>query len=234
MPPRAPARATRKPQATAAPTRRRQPEEVKARILQAALNTFATHGFDGATVAMIAEDANVKVSLLLYHFQSKELLWKALVNDLADKSPLLHILDDEEQQDASAREKLRAVIRRVVESSAAAPNLHLLMTQEARKPSERLMWLCETWIRADFERLCELIRAGQKEGSVRDVNPARLRYAIVAISAVPFSVAAEYQYLTQRDPFSRAEIENAIEFIERLVFNDSAAKTTAAGRRRKT
>ena len=53
---------------------RRRPEEVKARILEAALNTFATHGFDGATIAMIAEDGNVKVSLLLYHFQSKELL----------------------------------------------------------------------------------------------------------------------------------------------------------------
>lgn len=233
MPSKPPSRATPATPKITTPTRRRQPKEVRARILQAALNTFATHGFDGATVAMIAEDANVKVSLLLYHFQSKELLWRALVNELADKSPLLHILDDGERYD-SAREKLRAVIRRVVESSAAAPNLHLLMTQEARKPSERLMWLCETWIRKDFEKLCELIRAGQKEGSVRDVNPARLRYAIVAISAVPFSVSAEYQYLTQRDPFSRAEIENAIEFIERLVFNDSAAKTTAAGRRRKT
>ncbi len=218
MPPKtAPGKAT-PPAKNPAPQRRRRPEEVKARILEAALNTFATHGFDGATIAMIADDANVKVSLLLYHFQSKELLWRAVVNDVAARSPLLHILENGSDEYGSAREKLRAVIRRVVEASAAAPNLHLLMTQEARKPSERLHWLCETFIKKDFESVCELIRAGQKEGAVHEVNPARLRYAILALSAVPFTVAAEYQYLTQRDPFSRAEVENAIEFIERLVF----------------
>lgn len=200
------------------PPRRRRPEEVKARILVAALNTFATHGFDGATIAMIAGDAGVKISLLLYHFQSKELLWRAVVEDVAARSPLLHILDNGGETYHSAAEKLRAVIRRVVEASAAAPNLHLLMTQEARQPSERLLWLCETFIKSDFENLCELIRAAQKEGAVREVNPARLRYAILALSAVPFSVAAEYQFLTQRDPFSHAEVESAIEFIERLVF----------------
>lgn len=212
------AKTAAKPVEAAKTARRRRPDEVKARILAAALNTFATHGFDGATVAMIAEDAAVKLSLLLYHFQSKELLWKACVEAAAARSPLLHIFENDSTEYATAKDKLRAVIRRVVAASAAEPNLHLLMSQEGRKPSERLLWLCETFLKKDYENLCDLIRAAQKEGAVRDVNPARLRYAILALSAVPFSVAAEYQYLTQRDAFSHAEVENAIEFIDHLVF----------------
>jgi hypothetical protein len=78
--------------------------------------------------------------------------------------------------------------------------------------------MCDTYLKRDFRDICKLIEAAQKEGKVHMVDPERLRFAIIALAAVPFSVSAEYEYVTKRNPFSPSEIRNAIEFINRLVF----------------
>lgn len=170
---------------------------------------------------MVAEDANVSQSLLLYHFPSKDQLWKAVADYVHSHNTASTILHDEtDLGTVSTSDKLRAVIRAYVMMFAEIPALHRMMTQEAHQPSERLAWACESYTRKDFNKLCELIVKGQEEGEVRSGNPARLRYAIIAMAAVPFSVAAEYQYLTNRNPFSSAEIESAIDFINHLLFVD--------------
>nr|WP_083434402.1 TetR/AcrR family transcriptional regulator [Sphingomonas sp. Y57] len=201
--------------------RQRRPVEVRNRILEAALEGFSRYGFEGTSTRLIAEDAHVSQSLLLYHFQTKDHLWKAVaeyVNSHNTASSILH--DDIDVGAKSAAEKLRAVIRNYVMMFAELPALHRMMAQEAHQPSERLAWVCENYTRKDFNKIVELIVKGQEEGKVRSGNPARLRYAIIAMAAIPFSVAAEYQYLTNRNPFSSAEIESAVEFINHLVFVD--------------
>ncbi len=92
---------------------------------------------------------------------------------------------------------------------------------EAHRSSDRLIWLCEQFVKSDFDAVTALIVKAQKEGAVRNLNAARMRYAIVSLAAVPFSVSAEYQYLTGQNPFSSQEIDSAIEFIHRIVFVDS-------------
>lgn len=168
---------------------------------------------------MIADDAHVSQSLLLYHFQSKDQLWKAVAEYVHSQNSASAVLHDEVDVGAkSAADKLRAVIREYVTLFAKIPALHRMMAQEAHQPSERLAWACENYTRKDFNKICDLIAQGQEEGEVRSGNPARLRYAIIAMAAVPFSVAAEYQYLSNRNPFSSAEIESAVDFINHLVF----------------
>ncbi|KEQ52033.1 TetR/AcrR family transcriptional regulator [Sphingobium chlorophenolicum] len=197
--------------------RRRQPEEVRARILRAALNAFANFGFDGASTRAIAADAHVSISLLLYHFSSKDELWKAVMTDIMDhirqaRSPNGDI------PGATATEKLKLLIDRTVRFFAEYPALHRLMTLEGHQLSDRLIYLCESYVKDEFRMLCGLILDAQKEGTVIDVDPARLRIAITAVAAVPFSVAAEYQYLTKQSPFTTKEIEGTIDMINRLVF----------------
>lgn len=51
-----------------------EPVEPRSRIRDAALRQFAAHGFKGATIRAIAQEAGVSVGLLQYHFPSKERL----------------------------------------------------------------------------------------------------------------------------------------------------------------
>jgi TetR/AcrR family transcriptional regulator len=203
--------------------RQRQPEEIKARILKAAFAAFSTHGFEGTSTRTVAADAHVSLSLLLYHFQSKDALWRAVVEDQMNAYARSEALQDDDES-APPDQRLRAMIRGMVHWLADVPGMHRLVTFEGHQLSSRLTWLCDTYVKKDFEKACELIVACQKNGTVRQINPAQLRFAIIAMSAVPFAVAAEYQYLTNRNPLSRAEVENTIDLINRLVFEQDPPK----------
>ena len=56
-------------------------ERSRDRILAAALSEFANRGFDGTTTAEIARRAGVTQPLVHYHFDSKDALWYATVEE---------------------------------------------------------------------------------------------------------------------------------------------------------
>jgi len=200
---------------------RRRPDDVKARVVAAARVAFSSHGFEGASVRAIARDAHVGLSLLLYHFGTKENLWRAVMTDIMSEGRrAARSTTDRSGVAKSAADELRTLIEDLVRRFAENPDIHRLIVMEANRPSDRLIWLCEQFVKPDFDAVITLIVRAQNEGAVRKLNPARLRYAIVSLAAVPFSVSAEYQFLTGHNPFSSREIDSAIDFIHRIVFVD--------------
>lgn len=200
--------------------RRRQPEAVKARILKSALKEFATKGYSGATTRGIAGRARVKPSLLLYHFKSKELLWRHAMAQVMNDH-IIGISDEVAKLgELSAGDVLRNIIRRMVENYSEFPELHRIMTELGQEKSRRHDWAIENFVRVTFQRLCKVIVAAQKEGVVIDVAPERLRYAIVSMASVPFSLPHEFESLVGR-PFDRKEeVEATIDIINTLVFSN--------------
>src|SRR5208282_3765165 len=59
--------------------------ETRARILDAALGEFSTHGLAGARTEQIAEAAGVNKALLYYYFESKENLYVAALEMAAGR-----------------------------------------------------------------------------------------------------------------------------------------------------
>lgn len=198
---------------------KRQPKEVLERILEAATAAFTRDGYKGARMRSIAADAGTTIQLLVYHVKSKEKLWEMTMEHMLRRFESDHGLNRERVAQASATEQLRQLIVDLVHFSAANPQLHRIMTQEGGQLSPRLVWLCENFVRSGFEEFVSLTVAAQREGSVRaDFQPERLRYAVVSIASVPFSVAAEYEYFIDKSPFSPGEIERTIEMICGMVF----------------
>ena len=52
-------------------------------ILDAAIQLFSTHGFDGVSMRQIAESAGVSKANIYHHFKSKEALYLAIMNESA-------------------------------------------------------------------------------------------------------------------------------------------------------
>lgn len=57
-------------------------EDTRRRILEAALQLFATDGFDGASTRTLAECAGVKLPAIQYYFGSKDGLYRAVVEQI--------------------------------------------------------------------------------------------------------------------------------------------------------
>jgi AcrR family transcriptional regulator len=197
--------------------RRRQPEKVRESVLAAALSVFATRGYDGTSMQQIADRAEVSLPLIVYHFKSKELLWQAVVGGVADQfdQMIAEAMSDEAQDSPTAR--LRAIIEAFVQVSVKFPEVRRVMNMESYTMTPRLQWMGEHYVRRHHEAIINLILRAQKAGDVVKIEPHRLSYLIVDMATITSS-AAEYQYLTGRDPFSPREIKATIRAINTIVF----------------
>ncbi len=208
--------------AQARPRRRRRPEEVRARILEAALKSFANRGYEGATVQQIAQRAKVSVPLIIYHFQSKENLWKETVQSAVRRfDDRIRELGDDAA--LSASDKLRQIIVSMVRVSCEFPEFHQLMSLEGHEMTDRLEWLLKYFVKRHFRAMTAIISAAQDEGSVRQVPPERLSHAIVGMANI-FTQAAEFQAITGRNLASDAEVRKTIDTINQLVFIEPATE----------
>lgn len=193
-------------------------QQMRERILQAALECFGAFGFAGTSTRAVADRAGISHPLLIYHFQSKEQLWRSTMDDVIGRyrealEKRLQAVDP-----ADAKAALQAFIENFVEFSARMPQLHRIMTQQSTQGSDRIEWLVGDGLRDSFDQICGLIRRGQTAGVVRQGDPARLYYAVIGLGGTLFSVSTEFRLLTGRDVFSTAEVRDTISTIFEFLF----------------
>ncbi|MEH2486370.1 TetR/AcrR family transcriptional regulator [Bradyrhizobium sp. AZCC 2230] len=185
----------------------------RARILAAALEVFATSGFEGSSLREIAAYAGVQHQLVVYHFKTKDALWRETVSSIFEESwraqGLSYWADRAEVQGAA--NSLCEMLRAFAMFTASRPELHRLLSFEGHADSERLDWLIETYIRPLYEISTATIRAAQRAGMARAGDPGRLHYAVIGVITTSLVFSKEYQRMTGLDPFSPAEVEKSIE-----------------------
>ncbi|TCP55034.1 TetR family transcriptional regulator [Tamaricihabitans halophyticus] len=110
------------------------------RILDAAERIFAEHGYHGTTLRQVAGAAEVKLSLLVYHFESKLRLYVSVferrqyVND--ERLRRLTVIEDLTAPDAVER-VVRAFLDPVVELAEDGRWYRRLVLREAADPSSQ-------------------------------------------------------------------------------------------------
>jgi TetR/AcrR family transcriptional regulator len=212
---------------------RKQPTEMLERLMQAAFDAFAAYGYEGASMREIARQAGTTIQRISYHVSSKEELWKQVLSRLVDRYELRRQALIQSLGDAPAAVKLRHIITDMVEYISEVPGIYHIMTAEAARTSERLTWLCDTYLIPWVRDTVALIEQAQRDGAVRRVDPARLHYAMLAIGSMPFAVAAEFKATTGYDPFRPEEIQKTIDFICELVFVKQPTARSGPGRLRR-
>lgn len=170
--------------------------DARERIISAARRCFATVGFEGAATRQIASDAGVAQSLLLYHFGSKDDLWKAVMDQLFEGLASRVATASRAVRDGSVRVRLLAAIRAFIELCAEDADIHRIMTIEGRQPSDRLKWLVDRHLSESHRLACALIREGQDIGCVRQSDPTLLYYSFIAIAGTAFSLAPEIELVS--------------------------------------
>lgn len=192
-------------------------DDVRQRILAAALECFGAFGFEGTSTRAVADRAEVTHTLVLYHFHSKEQLWIATIG-AALEAYTARMKEHLAQAGNGPADALRTFIEQFIRMSARQPQVHRILTMESNQNTSRLEWVIENFLRDHFIMVRDLIRAGQEEGVVRQCDPARLYYMLISAGGTPFTVSTEYKALTGRDVFSETEILRNIAFLFELVF----------------
>jgi AcrR family transcriptional regulator len=124
---------------------REAPSSTKARILAAAEEVFAAKGFEGASTREIASAADVNISSLHYHWESKETLYFAVFEDIYDRIVGLvrSSIPDTSLERPANRQVVDEAVGRLFDFFAEQPNIpkllvrRLLETTEATNAIER-------------------------------------------------------------------------------------------------
>lgn len=202
--------------------RRRQARatETRKKILDAATVEFSSRGFEGTTTRSIASTADVPHALVVYHFETKQGVWQAVVartlqdfhDEVSDRMKEMEGHDD--------ITILRELMRTFIRLSAKRPEINWLVDHEAGGGSERMQWLVENVLSRDIGLTVQLITKAQRAGRFVEGDPAHLHFLWLGASSRVFTVSPMIKKMVGASPFDPEFVEEHIKLCERLFFRD--------------
>jgi TetR/AcrR family transcriptional regulator, transcriptional repressor for nem operon len=171
-----------------APRRKRKsrdPEGTRERLLQAAFREVYRFGFQSAGVDTILAATNVTKGALYYHFESKEALGYAIIEEVIAKlTSERWMLPLERSKDKDPIDALigivEAIPHRPRDVKAGCPLVHL--TQEMSQLDEQFRKRLARIFHAWQEGIATTLRRGQSQGTVRrDLLPEETASFLIAM-----------------------------------------------------
>jgi len=194
--------------------RSRDPERTRQRLLQAAFREIHRSGFQSAGIDAILAATNVTKGALYYHFDSKETLGYAVVEEIIAKftrDSFLRPMLSEGQPIDILIGVVRRIPARLKDVRAGCPLLNL--AQEMSPLDEQFRKRLESIFLDWQEGVATLLRKGQSQGTVRrDLNPDETASFLVAMVEGYATLAKN----AQDTKVWNAGIRNIVEWLKSL------------------
>ena len=181
------------------------PESSRARILLAARTEFAEHGFDGVPLQAIAERAGVRQPTLLYHFESKELLYRAVVEQ---------VVDDWAAETGRAIstglrgfDQVAALVDAAFRLFERNGDFVRIMGREAIEGGGRMEAQMAEFVRPFLEDAVRFLRREMRAGRLRRHDPVELMQVCYGTVFTYFSDARFRAKLVGEDPLAAAPLK---------------------------
>jgi TetR/AcrR family transcriptional regulator len=180
---------------TPAPARRRTRQTLDKRdaILSAALSLFSRFGMHGTSLDQVAARAEVSKSNLLYHFESKEALYVAVLRQLLHVwlEPLNDLNADQPPDQA-----LAAYIRSKLTLSRDQPDASRLFCLEMIQGAPLLRDELARDLSGSVSRTALVIGQWVKRGQLRAIDPHHLLFSLWAVTQHYADFAVQVHTLT--------------------------------------
>lgn len=138
------------------------------RLIEASIDLFSHHGFDGTSLSAIAKEAGVTQPTLNYHFGTKRELYQDVIRHCGSQwVAAINVGDD--LRDLSRLDTLRVVLRRLGQVIVGQEVVTRLMLQASMHP--RFEGEVEEALRPGVEALTALLKDLMAAGTLREVPP---------------------------------------------------------------
>jgi len=183
-------------------------------ILGAAEKVFARAGFNGATMAAIAEGAGLPKANLHYYFGSKhELYREVLAGTLRDWLVPMDVLTPE----ADPSEALGSYIRAKMAMSAERPDASRVFANELLHGAPVLGDLMRGDLRRHVERQAKVIRGWIAAGRMAEVDVEHLFFTIWAATQTYADFDVQVRAVLGRAKLTKRDHERATEHVVSLI-----------------
>ena len=161
----------------------------KERILNAALSSFSTSGFDATSLDVIAESLDIRKQTILYHFATKKGLLNAVVERAAEN--LITSIEEVLNGELKGWERIEALARMIFRLALREPLL-LGLLREVSRPgsvgSERL----KTLMTPLMDRAIFWMQSEMEIGRMRRTDP---RLVLLSAYSTVVGLATEIEVL---------------------------------------
>jgi TetR/AcrR family transcriptional regulator, transcriptional repressor for nem operon len=163
----------------------RDPERTRERLLQAAFREVYRYGFQSAGIDTILAATNVTKGALYYHFESKEALGYAIIEEvIAEITHERWMRPLQRSKDKDPIDALISIVQAIpaqpkdVKNGCPLVNLAQEMSQLDEQFRKRLEWIFHAW----QEEITLALRRGQSLGTVRrDLVPEETASFLMAM-----------------------------------------------------
>ena len=153
------------------PRQKPEPADAVVRILAAATDLFARHGFDHVSMNAVADAAGVSKANIFHHFKSKDELYIRSLSQACEASR--STLDEMAASDGAAWPRIQRFVEQhlnhMIENSRDS---RLILREVVENRPGTAQRLAQEVFRENFNGLVAIIRDCQQEGALRaDVDP---------------------------------------------------------------
>ncbi|WP_269505602.1 TetR/AcrR family transcriptional regulator [Burkholderia sp. IMCC1007] len=187
-------------------------------ILRAARRTFAKRGYDATSVREVARELGIDAALIAHHFGTKETLWLAVVEQIAELAqPQFDALRALRTSSLPHRERVRRAIELCVDHEFKEPDIGMFFSTAATEEGARLDCLQQRIVRPYHDAMFPLLAEAVEAGEIRPVDPTVLFFMIA--SAVGTTVSYSHMMLeftslpTRQDAFRQAVLDVALSIL---------------------
>jgi len=182
------------------------------RILDAALTSFGTRGYEATSLDDVASSLGVRKQTILYYFPSKEALLHAVVDRGA--AELSTALDQALARAGPGWARVEAVVRSVFRLAARRPELLGLLREVSRLGPPVATRLTEA-LDPLMGRATGFLRAEMDAGNVRRHDP---RLLLLSAYSTVIGVATEVEVLRALgiEPTARSLVRRRVELLDFL------------------
>jgi len=150
--------------------RSRSSSDTASRIVSVAASLFAAKGFDGVSIKEISETAGVNIAAVNYHFDSKENLFRHIIEQFISEmlvSSRKTLLPPHSPEELKVR--LEIFVRQTIEAMMSQPDVIYIMQREM----ERSDHVIQETILKNRAALIEFLTQAKKNGLLaNDVDPS--------------------------------------------------------------
>ncbi len=182
------------------------------RILDAALGSFATRGYEATSLDALAQGLDVRKQTILYWFPSKEILLEAVIDRSA--VDLSAALEDSLATAGDGWARVEAVVRSVFRLAARRPELLGLVRELGRSGMPAATRFVEA-LEPLVHRASQFLEAEMDAGHMRRHDP---RLLLLAIYSTVIGMLTEVEVLRAfgEEPTARSLVRRRAEILELL------------------
>ncbi len=208
--------ATNKTEARSASARRvLNRDKLEADIVAEAVRVFAECGYEGASIATVAENAGLSKQNLMYYFPTKQALYERVLDGVLDE--WLARMDSLADPEQDPRDVLRAYVQAKLRFSREQPWASRVYAMEvisgAQLYGEQIQRRVVPLLRKDIEVFERWIG----EGRIGPINATHLLFAIWAMTQSYADFSTQMALVLNRKQLSKKDFEDGEEMITNMV-----------------